>query len=237
MKTKKSIRLLALVAGCVFLMGCTSAMTSTGQEGKATGAPATTTEAVTGTAQTDAGTTQEEAGTEHTQEEEPMKEGDKIAVIEVEDFGTITVALDASAAPETVKNFVALAESGFYNGLTFHRIMDGFMMQGGDPTGTGFGGSDNNIKGEFAANGVQNPLSHTRGTISMARSQDMDSASSQFFICHQDALFLDGNYAAFGHVTDGMDVVDRICTEAQPVDNNGTIPPENQPVMTSVVIQ
>lgn len=158
------------------------------------------------------------------------------AQIEIADYGTITVELDASAAPITVENFISLAESGFYDGLTFHRIIEGFMMQGGDPDGNGTGGSGQTIKGEFSANGVDNPISHTRGTISMARSNDYDSASSQFFIMQEDTLLLDGSYAAFGHVTDGMDVVDQICADAQPTDNNGTIPAGQQPVITSITI-
>lgn len=157
--------------------------------------------------------------------------------IEIKDFGTITLELDADAAPITVENFLSLAESGFYNGLTFHRIMEGFMMQGGDPEGTGLGGSGQTIKGEFAANGVENNLSHTRGAISMARNSiSMDSASSQFFICHQDAVGLDGQYACFGYVTEGMDVVDAVCAYSSSVviDNNGTIPAEAQPVIIEV---
>lgn len=154
--------------------------------------------------------------------------------IEIQDYGTIRVELDAKAAPITVENFLKLAKEGFYNGLTFHRIMEGFMMQGGDPEGTGMGGSDTTIRGEFAANGWENNLSHVRGAISMARSQAPDSASSQFFIVHQDSTFLDGNYACFGYVTDGMDVVDQICTSAKPTDDNGTIPAEEQPVITEV---
>lgn len=157
--------------------------------------------------------------------------------IEVADYGTITVELDASAAPATVANFVALAEAGFYDGLTFHRIMDGFMIQGGDPDGNGNGGSDTNVVGEFAANGHENPISHVRGVISMARAMDYDSASSQFFIVHQDSTFLDGQYAAFGRVTEGMEVVDAICADARPTDSNGTIPPEEQPVITSVTVE
>lgn len=154
--------------------------------------------------------------------------------IEIQDYGTISLELNADAAPITVENFLSLAESGFYNGLTFHRIMEGFMMQGGDPQGTGMGGSDQTIKGEFSQNGVDNPLSHTRGAISMARSKAMDSASSQFFIVHEDSLFLDGQYACFGYVTDGMDVVDAICTSAQPIDDNGTIPAGEQPAIVEV---
>lgn len=159
------------------------------------------------------------------------------AIIEVENYGSITVELDASAAPETVENFVALAEDGFYDGLTFHRIMDGFMIQGGDPNGDGTGGSGVTIKGEFRNNGVENPLSHTRGAISMARSSDYDSASSQFFIVHEDSTYLDGDYAVFGHVTDGMDVVDAICADAEPIDHNGSIAAAEQPVIASVTVK
>ena len=156
--------------------------------------------------------------------------------ITVRDNGTITVELDADAAPITVQNFLDLADSGFYDGLTFHRIMEGFMIQGGDPEGTGMGGSDKTIKGEFSANGVENPLSHTRGAISMARSSAMDSASSQFFIVQKDSTFLDKQYACFGYVTDGMDVVDAIAADAQPTDGNGTIPADQQPVIESVKV-
>jgi len=158
------------------------------------------------------------------------------AVISVEDYGDITLALDQTIAPESVANFVALAEDGFYDGLTFHRIIEDFMMQGGDPTGTGTGGSDTSIKGEFEDNGVENPITHVRGTISMARTQDYDSATSQFFITQADCTYLDGQYAAFGYVTDGMDVVDAICEDASPTDNNGSIAQDEQPVMTSVRI-
>ena len=149
--------------------------------------------------------------------------------IEVQDYGTIAVELDGDAAPITVDNFLKLAKEGFYDGLTFHRIIDGFMIQGGDPEGTGMGGSDETIKGEFSANGVENNLSHTRGAISMARnSVSMDSASSQFFIVQSDSTFLDGQYACFGYVTSGMDIVDQICKDAQPTDGNGTIPAAEQ---------
>ena len=159
------------------------------------------------------------------------------AEITVKDYGKITVKLEPSKAPITVDNFVSLAKSGFYDGLTFHRIMEGFMMQGGDPEGTGQGGSGKNIKGEFSANGVDNDLKHTRGAISMARgSYSMDSASSQFFIVQQTSAHLDGQYACFGYVTEGMEVVDAVCADAQPIDNNGTIPAEQQPIIESIVI-
>ncbi len=156
--------------------------------------------------------------------------------INIKDMGTIEVELDADQAPITVTNFVNLAKDGFYDGLTFHRIMDGFMMQGGDPNGDGSGGSAQEIKGEFSANGVDNTLSHTRGAISMARTKIPDSASSQFFIMHQDGTYLDGQYACFGYVTDGMDIVDDICENAVVTDGNGTVPAENQPVIESIEV-
>lgn len=165
------------------------------------------------------------------------------AVIEIADYGTITVALDGNSAPETVENFITLAEEGFYDGLTFHRIIEGFMMQGGDPNGDGTGGNKDedgneiNITGEFYDNGYDNYLSHVRGAISMARSNDYNSASSQFFIVHEDSTdSLDGLYAAFGYVIDGMDVVDAVCESAEPTDSNGTIESENQPVITTITI-
>ena len=168
--------------------------------------------------------------------EESQGVGTHHAEIDIQDYGTITVELDGDIAPITVQNFMDLANDGFYDGLTFHRIISGFMMQGGDPNGNGTGGSENTIKGEFSSNGVENTLSHTRGAISMARSQDPDSASSQFFICHADSTFLDGQYACFGYVTDGMDVVDAVCEAAQPTDDNGTIPADQQPVITAIRI-
>lgn len=159
------------------------------------------------------------------------------AEIVVKDYGTIVVTLDQKAAPITVANFVSLAKSGFYDGLTFHRIIKGAMMQGGDPKGDGTGGAKNTIKGEFSANGVENPLSHTRGAISMARSKSKNSASSQFFIVQQDYTSWDGLYAAFGYVTEGMDVVDAICNNAITDDPNGMVAPINQPVITSITIR
>ncbi|MCL2865290.1 MAG: peptidylprolyl isomerase [Lachnospiraceae bacterium] len=156
--------------------------------------------------------------------------------IEIEDHGIIVLELEPDVAPITVENFVRLAEDGFYDGLTFHRIIEGFMIQGGDPEGTGIGGSDENIKGEFSANGVENDISHVRGVISMARAQDFDSASSQFFIVHQDATFLDGEYAAFGRVVSGMEIVDALAENTPVQDGNGTVLPEDQPVMIRVTV-
>ena len=134
------------------------------------------------------------------------------AIIEINKFGTIKLELYKDVAPLTVENFVKLANKGFYNGLTFHRIIKGFMIQGGCPKGNGTGGPGYSIKGEFAANGVNNPLKHTRGVISMARAMDPNSAGSQFFIMHKDAPHLDGQYAAFGKVTEGIEVVDAIAS-------------------------
>ena len=154
--------------------------------------------------------------------------------IKVKNYGSIKLKLDANIAPITVSNFVGLANDGFYNGLTFHRIIKGFMIQGGDPNGDGTGGSKQTVKGEFSANGVDNPLKHTRGVISMARSQSYDSASSQFFIMHEDTSSLDGQYAAFGCAYSGMDIVDKICDEVKTEDSNGTVSKKNQPVIESI---
>ena len=145
-----------------------------------------------------------------TAENASEKEINPMLEITMKNGGIIQLELDRAAAPITVDNFVKLVEEEFYDGLTFHRAVAGFMIQGGSPTGDGIGGSDQTIKGEFASNGWNNPIKHTRGVISMARSRLPDSASSQFFIMHEDAPFLDGEYAAFGRVVDGMDIVDRM---------------------------
>lgn len=156
-------------------------------------------------------------------------------VMEFESYGTVKLELDATAAPITVANFVSLAESGFYDGLTIHRAQDGFVIQGGDG---GLGNDTESIKGEFAANGVANPLTHTRGAISMARTDVPDSATSQFFIVHQDAAkdSLDGLYAAFGYVTEGIEVIDKICSETETDDRMGMLAKEDQPVIKKVTV-
>lgn len=165
-------------------------------------------------------------------------EPDYEVTMEIKDYGTIVMELDEDKAPETVENFVELVEEDFYDGLTFHRIIEGFMMQGGDPTGTGYHGSDEEIIGEFMANGcTTNDLSHVRGAVSMARSSALDSASSQFFIVHQNSEFLDGQYAAFGYVKEGMEVVDAICSDAQPIDGNGGIAAEDQPTIIKMEVK
>ena len=210
MKRLLSLTLALLLALALAACGNTAMETTAAEEAE----PAGTTK----TADT-AETAAEGIGTHHVE-------------IDVQDYGTISLELDGDTAPITVQNFLDLAESGYYDGLTFHRIIDGFMIQGGQ------GGDAPFIKGEFEANGVPNDISHVRGTISMARAQAPDSASSQFFIVHQDSQFLDGNYAAFGHVTEGMEVVDAICEKVAPlaVDDNGTILPDDQPVITSIQV-
>ena len=156
--------------------------------------------------------------------------------INVKDMGTIKLELDESAAPITVANFIKLAKEGFYDGLSFHRVIDGFMIQGGSPTYDTSGNSKTRIKGEFSQNGVDNPIKHERGVISMARAKDPDSASCQFFIMHQDNSSLDGAYAAFGRVTEGMDIVDNIAKNTIVEDNNLTVLKENQPIIESIKV-
>lgn len=156
------------------------------------------------------------------------------AEIEIENYGTVKLELDGDMAPITVQNFMDLANSGFYDGLTFHRKQDGFVLQGGDPKGNGTGNSGKTIKGEFSLNGVDNTISHKRGVISMARSSNgYDTASCQFFICHGDAYSLDGQYAAFGRVTEGMDIIDKICEDLPDSDR---LPANKQPKIVTIRI-
>lgn len=235
MKKFSLVKALVVVLTCgLLLCGCG------GSEGKTSSGKETssvqTTSKEENNSQTEADGNKDASQQESDDAEGEYLSGKYTVDIVMKDKGTIRVELDADVAPITVTNFVKLVKEGFYDGLTLHRIMDGFMMQGGDPTGTGMGGSDEKIKGEFAANGVQNDLSHTRGAISMARSQKNDSASSQFFIVHEDSTFLDGQYACFGYVTEGMEIVDEICENAIVEDNNGTVLPENQPVIESITL-
>ena len=192
---KKFSFLLVLAVLVMGLSACGSSKSDTTSETKATKAPKAT--------ETAEVTKEPESKTTDTK-------GKHHAKIKVKDYGTIEVELDGDTAPITVANFIKLVNEKFYDGLTFHRIMSGFMIQGGDPLGNGTGGSDETIKGEFSSNGVENNISHKRGVISMARSSDPDSASSQFFIMHQDSTYLDGEYAAFGKVTKGMKVTERL---------------------------
>ena len=221
---KITVWLLTLAFAATMLAGCGSKTDTTDTT--------ETTEATSAADETNDGA----ADTADTSENEELLTGLHHVTIDVQDYGTISLELDADTAPISVTNFINLANEGFYDGLTFHRIISGFMIQGGDPNGNGTGGSEKTIKGEFSANGVENDISHVRGVISMARANDPDSGSSQFFIVHEDSTFLDGQYAAFGHVTDGMNVVDAIC-EAVPVqDNNGTVAAADQPVITAVTV-
>ena len=221
---KITVWLLTLAFAATMLAGCGSKTDTTD-----------TTETTEETSAADE-TSDGAADTADTSEDGELLTGLHHVTIDVQDYGTISLELDADTAPISVTNFINLANEGFYDGLTFHRIISGFMIQGGDPNGNGTGGSEKTIKGEFSANGVENDISHVRGVISMARANDPDSGSSQFFIVHKDSTFLDGQYAAFGHVTDGMDVVDAIC-EAVPVqDNNGTVAAADQPVITAVTV-
>ena len=216
---KKFSFLLVLAVLVMGLSACGSSKSDTTSETKATKAPKAT--------ETADVTKEPESKTTDTK-------GKYHAKIKVKNYGTIEVELDGDTAPITVANFIKLVNEKFYDGLTFHRIISGFMIQGGDPLGNGTGGSDETIKGEFSSNGVENNISHKRGVISMARSSDPDSASSQFFIMHQDSIYLDGEYAAFGKVTKGMSVVDKICEDATPTDGNGTIEKADQPVIESI---
>ena len=221
---KITVWLLTLALAATMLAGCGSKTDTTDTT--------ETTEETPAADETSDGT----ADTADASEGEELLTGLHHVTIDVQDYGTISLELDADTAPISVTNFINLANEGFYDGLTFHRIISGFMIQGGDPNGNGTGGSEKTIKGEFSANGVENDISHVRGVISMARANDPDSGSSQFFIVHEDSTFLDGQYAAFGHVTEGMDVVDAIC-EAVPVqDNNGTVAAADQPVITAVTV-
>lgn len=216
---KKFSFLLVLAVLVMGLSACGGSKSDTTSETKATKAPKAT--------ETAEATKKPESKTTDTK-------GKHHAKIKVKDYGTIEVELDGDTAPITVANFIKLVNDKFYDGLTFHRIISGFMIQGGDSLGNGTGGSDETIKGEFSSNGVENNISHKRGVISMARSSDPDSASSQFFIMHQDSTYLDGEYAAFGKVTKGMKVVDKICEDATPTDGNGTIEKADQPVIESI---
>lgn len=240
-KTKQKILFLMIAALSMFAMaGCGSKKDA----GKGAEATSAATETVKETPITDAETetpadTTAEPVAESSDDKKDNTEylsGKHHVEIEVKHYGTISVELDADVAPISVTNFVNLAKEGFYDNLTFHRIIDGFMIQGGDPLGNGTGGSDETIKGEFSANGVENNISHVRGTISMARAMDNDSASSQFFIVQSDSLSLDGSYAGFGTVTEGMDIVDKICKDVPVQDDNGTVLAEDQPVITTIKV-
>ena len=194
----------------------------------------TTTEAA---AEADSAAATEATDAENTDNTDNTEKKDREADSSSADGDIIVITLHPEYAPITCENFERLVNEGFYDGLTFHRVIEGFMAQGGDPMGTGMGGSSNKIKGEFSSNGVDNKLSHTRGVVSMARSMEPDSASSQFFICYDDSCtFLDGNYAAFGEVTEGMEVVDDFLKVPRSMGGDGDMSSPDKPIIMEKVV-
>lgn len=226
-------KFLGILLTMVLVLGTLTACGSAGNDKSDTSSKADSSSSAEVSSSSESGSSEAE---DSKQSEEKPLTGKHHAEIVVKDYGTIKLELDADTAPISVTNFVKLAKEGFYDGLTFHRIISGFMIQGGDPNGDGTGGSEETIKGEFKDNGVENDISHVRGVISMARSMENDSASSQFFIVHKDSTFLDGKYAGFGKVTDGMEVVDKICKKVKVEDDNGTTLSENQPVIETIKV-
>lgn len=231
-KMKKLLTILA-----AFIL-CFGVLTGCGDTDKDTNHSTSQKKDTTDTSSTekDKSTDADSSSNDDSSSEDELLSGTHHVEIDIKDYGVISVELDADTAPITVTNFINLAKDKFYDGLTFHRIISGFMIQGGDPLGTGTGGSDHEIKGEFSSNGVENNISHTRGTISMARATPPDSASSQFFIVHEDSTPLDGNYAGFGHVTDGIEIVDKICEDTPVQDGDGTVASEDQPIINSIKV-
>ena len=219
---KLTVLFLTLALCGTMLAGCGSSKSDSAAETDTT----ETAETAGADTSADNASDKKEGSDENASAEEELLTGLHHVTIDVQDYGTITLELDADEAPISVTNFVNLAKEGFYDGLTFHRIISGFMIQGGDPLGMGVGGPGYQFKDEI----------HPELSISMARANDPDSASSQFFIVHEDSTFLDGQYAAFGHVTDGMDVVDAICKNTPVQDNNGTVKAADQPVITSITV-
>lgn len=226
-------KFLGILLIMVLVLGTLTACGSAGNDKSDTSSKADSSSSAEVSSSSESGSSEAE---DSKQSEEKPLTGKHHAEIVVKDYGTIKLEMDADTAPISVTNFVKLAKEGFYDGLTFHRIISGFMIQGGDPNGDGTGGSEETIKGEFKDNGVENDISHVRGVISMARSMENDSASSQFFIVHKDSTFLDGKYAGFGKVTDGMGVVDKICKKVKVEDDNGTTLSENQPVIETIKV-
>lgn len=226
---KKLIRILSLILVLTFVFcGCSNTLTTTSGT---TTAPAGENDYVFSDDKNTAAASTAAQTTEKEENKVSASSGSKVKFT-MENGGEFIVELYPQYAPETVANFVKLVEEGFYDGLTFHRVVDGFMAQGGDPMGTGMGGSDEEIYGEFADNGfAQNTLSHQRGVISMARSSNPDSASSQFFICYDDASFLDGSYAAFGKVIEGMEVVDSFLEGKRVYGSDGALSKPVDPIV------
>ena len=231
-KSNKNVIIIAAIVGLVFLAALVVLIIGVANEGKTT----TTSDSSNNTAATDVQTNANDNKIHSGPYDPATISGKHNIEIDIKDYGVIKVELDADVAPITVANFLNLTNDKFYDGLTFHRIIDTFMIQGGDPQGNGSGGSDVDIKGEFTNNGVENNLQHTRGAISMARAMDPNSGSSQFFIVHQDSPHLNGDYACFGYVTEGIEIVDKICADTPVTDSNGTVEPSNQPVINSIKI-
>lgn len=218
---------------CVFTMSACGSADSSDSKDKTAG----TTEAASSEIEKEDSASSQNAGLPSTVKEfseDELLSGRHHVEMDIEGHGTVSIELDADQAPVSVTNFIDLAKQGFYNGLTFHRIIKGAFAQGGDPEGNGTGDPGYSIKGEFAANGVNNTLSHTRGAISMARTSDFNGGGCQFFIMDSDYTAFDGQYACFGYVTEGMDVIDDICMNTEAVDGNGTIPPASQPVISEI---
>ncbi len=231
-KSNKKVITIAIIAAVVFVAALTALIIGVASEGKNTTTSGSSGNSVVSDIQTNVADNKIHSGPY-----DPATISGKHNIeIDIKDYGVIKVELDADVAPITVANFLNLTNDKFYDGLTFHRIIDTFMIQGGDPAGNGSGGSDVDIKGEFTNNGVVNNLQHTRGAISMARAMDPNSGSSQFFIVHQDSPHLNGDYACFGYVTEGIEIVDKICADTPVTDTNGTVQPENQPVINSIKI-
>lgn len=228
---KATILILCAALFASVITGCSSEPKDTDQNGSSNTAGTSGDGSLDGS---DSGSEEDPDADSDSGSEEALLSGLHHVEIEIDNYGTVALELDADTAPISVTNFVDLAKEGFYDGLTFHRIISGFMIQGGDPSGNGTGGSDKEIKGEFSSNGITNDIAHDRGVISMARSNDPDSASSQFFIMHQDSPHLDGNYAAFGHVTSGIEIVDQICENTPVQDDNGTVNADDQPVIKTI---
>lgn len=228
---KATILILCAALFASVITGCGSEPKDTDQNGSSNTAGTSGDGSLDGS---DSGSEEDSDADSDSGSEETLLSGLHHVEIEIDNYGTVALELDADTAPISVTNFVDLAKEGFYDGLTFHRIISGFMIQGGDPSGNGTGGSDKEIKGEFSSNGITNDIAHDRGVISMARSNDPDSASSQFFIMHQDSPHLDGNYAAFGHVTSGIEIVDQICENTPVQDDNGTVNADDQPVIKAI---
>jgi peptidyl-prolyl cis-trans isomerase B (cyclophilin B) len=236
MKVKKFLSIIACLVLCLCVMtACGSSSSSGGASDSGNTSSASSSSSSEDSSSSQSASTSAENSVKQFSDDELLSGKHHVEMV-IKDHGTVTLGLDADQAPITVTNFVQLVEQGFYDGLTFHRIIPGEFVQGGDPNGNGTGTAGYNIKGEFSANGVDNTLSHTRGAISMARTSDYDGGSCQFFIMDADYTDFDGQYACFGYVTDGMDIIDDICNNTTVQDQNGTVATDDQPVIESMTV-